>query len=225
MMGDQADAKGGKTRVLVVDDHPIIREGLGYLIDNEPDLMMCGAAADAYKALEAIPALKPDVVIVDISLKNGDGIGLIKDIKVRYGKLPILVLSMHDESVYAERALRAGAKGYVMKHESIEKVLEGIRRVRADQIYVSEGMTARLLRKLVNGQHEVVVPAMERLSDRELQVFGLIGQGFGTREISEKLHVSVKTVESHREHIKDKLRLRNASDLLQHAIQWMRSQH
>ncbi|NIP27358.1 MAG: response regulator [Phycisphaerae bacterium] len=220
---EQIQAGKGQTKVLIVDDHPIIRQGLAELINNEPDLTVCGQAEDAPEAMEKIKDSEPDMVIVDISLKKTSGMELIKDIKAQYPNLPVLVLSMHDEALYAERMLRAGAKGYVMKAEATEKVIVAIRKILSGQIYVSDNMAAKMVRKLVGGSPDVGVSAIERLSDRELEVFHLIGQGYGTRQIAERLHLSIKTIETYREHIKEKLNLADSSELLQYAIQWTHS--
>lgn len=213
-----------KTRILIVDDHPIVRQGLGELINHEQDLEVCGHAEDAPEALRIIKESEPNMVIVDISLKETSGMDLIKDIKAQYPKLFVLALSMHDESLYAERALRAGARGYVMKAEATEKVITAIRKILGGQIYVSDRMSAKMVRKLVGGGPDVGESAIERLSDRELEVFHLIGQGYGTRQIAERLHLSIKTIETYREHIKEKLNLADANELLQYAIQWTHSQ-
>ncbi len=213
-----------KTKVLIVDDHPIIRQGLSELINSEPDLIVCGHAEDAPEALEQIKESAPDMVIVDISLKETSGMELTKDIKAQYPNLPVLALSMHDEALYAERMLRAGAKGYIMKAEATENVITAIRKILSGQIYVSDKMAAKMVRKLVGGSPDVGASAIERLSDRELEVFRMIGQGFGTRQIAERLHLSIKTIETYREHIKEKLNLADASELLQYAIQWTHSQ-
>jgi DNA-binding NarL/FixJ family response regulator len=170
-----------------------------------------------------IKELEPDIVIVDLSLKETSGVELIKDLKAQYANLPVLALSMHDESLYAERALRAGAKGYIMKQEATGEVISAIRKVLAGQIYASERMTAKMVRRLVGGAPEVGTSAIERLSDRELEVFLLIGQGYGTRQIAEKLFLSVKTIETYRAHIKEKLNLSDSAELLQYAIQWVSS--
>jgi DNA-binding NarL/FixJ family response regulator len=212
-----------KTKVLIVDDHPIIRQGLSELINHEPDLIVCEHAEDAPEALGKIKDSEPDMVIVDISLKETSGMELIKDIKAQYSNLPVLVLSMHDEALYAERMLRAGARGYVMKAEATEKVIVAIRKILGGQIYISDKMAAKMVRKLVGGGPDVGVSSIERLSDRELEVFHLIGQGYGTRQIAERLHLSIKTIETYREHIKEKLNLADASELLQYAIQWTHS--
>jgi DNA-binding NarL/FixJ family response regulator len=213
-----------KTKILIVDDHPIVRQGLTELINQEDDLVVCGQAEDSHQAMQAIKELNPDMAIVDISLKEVSGMELIKDIKVQYPNLAVLALSMHDESLYAERTLRAGAKGYIMKAEATEKVIGAIRKILSGDIYLSEPMAAKLIHKLVGGRTEVSTSAIDRLSDRELEVFRLIGQGYGTRQIAEKLHLSVKTIESYRAHIKEKLNLSDAAELLQYAIQWVSSQ-
>jgi DNA-binding NarL/FixJ family response regulator len=215
----------GKTKILIVDDHPIVRQGLAELINHEDDLVVCGQAEDSHQAMAAIKKLQPDLAIVDISLRETSGMELIKDIKAQYPDLVVLALSMHDESLYAERALRAGAKGYIMKAEATENVVSAIRKVMTRQIYVSDRMAAKMVRKLVGGGPDVGASAIDRLSDRELEVFSLIGHGFGTRQIAERLHLSVKTVETYRAHIKEKLNLADASELLQYAIQWTASRH
>ncbi len=213
-----------ETRILLVDDHPIVRQGLAQLINQEQGLEVCGEAENAKQALIAIPELRPDIAIIDVFLKDSNGIDLVKKIQVRYPDLPVLVLSMHDEALYAERAIRAGAKGYIMKQEATEKVLRAIRCVLNGDIYLSEDMASRMLRKLLSAQSECDGPALERLSDRELEVFQLIGQGHGTREIAEMRHLSGKTIEPYREHIKDKLSLRSGRELAQHAIHWVQNE-
>ncbi len=221
----QNETSENKTKIVIVDDHPIVRQGLAELINHEGDLVVCSQAEDAHKAMQAIRSLNPDMVVVDISLKETSGMELIKDISVQYPNLSILALSMHDESLYAERALRAGAKGYIMKAEATENVVTAIRKVLSGQIYLSDRMTAKLIHKLVGGKTEVGVSVIDSLSDRELEVFHLIGQGYGTRQIGEKLHLSVKTIETYRAHIKEKLNLADAAELLQYAIQWVTSQN
>jgi len=226
-MAGKIQAKGpkpDKRGVLIVDDHPIVRQGLTQLIDQEPDLHVCGQAEDAYQAMRAIRERTPDMVLVDISLKQTSGIELIKDIKVQYPSLPVLTLSMHDEGIYAERALRAGAKGYIMKQEATEKVVTAIRRVLAGEVYVSEGMAAKMVSKLVAGPAETGGSPVDRLSDRELEVFRLIGAGYGTREMAQKLHLSIKTIETYRAHIKEKLDLVDANELLRTAITWVNAE-
>lgn len=212
-------------RVFVVDDHPIIRQGLAQLIQQESDMTYCGEAEDAPEALKAIDTANPDILLVDITLKSTSGIELIKDVRIRYPHLPILVLSMHDEAFFAERVLRAGARGYVMKEEATDKVTQAIRRVLAGEIFVSDKMAASMLSKLVEGRSSTnnTFP-IDRLSDRELEVFELIGHGMGTRQIANKLHLSVKTVESHRANLKVKLQAKSATELLRHAINWVQGE-
>jgi DNA-binding NarL/FixJ family response regulator len=212
-----------KKRILVVDDHPIVRQGLSMLINRNEDLLVCGHAADAAEAMEAVRVLKPDMVIVDISLKDANGIELIKDIKSYDAGLPVLTLSMHDESLYAERALRAGARGYIMKQEGTENLISAIRRVLAGELYISDRLAGRLINKMVSGGVEASTSPLESLSDRELEVFLLIGRGHRTRQISEQLQLSPKTVETYRSHIKEKLNIGSSTELLQHAIQWVSS--
>ena len=212
-----------KKRVLIVDDHPIVRQGLSMLINRNDDLLVCGYAVDVPEAMEAVRILKPDMAIVDISLKDTNGIELIKDIKAYDPALPILTLSMHDESLYAERSLRAGAKGYVMKQKGTEKLISAIRTVLGGGIYISDRLAGRLISKMVSGKSETGGSLLESLSDRELEVFLLIGKGQRTRQISDQLHLSPKTVETYRSHIKEKLNLGSSTELLQHAIQWVNS--
>jgi DNA-binding NarL/FixJ family response regulator len=221
----QSETGKEKTKIIIVDDHPIIRKGLSDLINQEKDLAVCGQAEDAHEGLQAIKTLNPDMVVVDISLKETSGIELIKDIKTQYPNLSVLALSMHDESLYAERALRAGAKGYIMKAEATEKVITAIHKVLSGELYVSDRMAAKLVRKLVGSGPEIGASPIDRLSDRELEVFLLLGRGQGTREIAEKLHLSIKTIETYRAHIKDKLDLAGAAELLQYAIQWVSGQN
>ena len=215
-------AGGEPAKVLLVDDHPIVRQGLAQLLEQENDLIVCGEADDARGALEAIDRLKPDIAIVDIMLKDINGIELIKKIKSRLGKLPVLVMSMHDESLYAERALRAGARGYIMKEEATDKMLIAIRKVMQGEIYLSEGMISRILHRLADGKSQADSP-LDRLSDRELEVFQLIGEGLGTRQIAERLTVSVKTIESYRAHIKEKLELNTSTEVMHQAVQWLQN--
>jgi len=219
----EATARKPKHRVLLIDDHPILRKGLAQLINQEADLVVCGEAEEAPKAFEAVGALNPDVAVVDISLKGGNGLELIKNIKARYPDLPLLVLSMHDETLYAERALRAGSLGYIMKEEAIEKVIAAIRQVIGGDIFLSDRMKGRLLNQLVGGRIKQGASSIDSLSDRELEVFRLIGEGRGTRQIAEELRLSVRTVEAYREYIKDKLNLKNGTELVQHAFQYVHS--
>ena len=213
-----------KHRVLLVDDHPIVRQGLTLLINQEPDLVVCGEADGGDAALDAIASLTPDVVVLDISLPGPDGMELLKIVRAINADLPILVLSMHDESIYAERSLRAGANGYIMKQEATENVLVALRRILGREIYVSDRIASRMLQRMVSGRTKPSQPAIASLSDRELEVFRLIGAGRGTREIAEELHLSVKTVESYTAHIKEKLSLDSARALLQRAIEWRLSE-
>jgi len=194
------------------------------LINQEQDLVVCGQAEDAHEALRVVRESEPDMVIVDISLKETSGVELIKDLQVQYPDLPILTLSMHDEAVYGERALRAGARGYIMKQEANEKVVTAIRRVLEGEIYVSDVMAAKMVSKLIGGAGKKTGSPVERLSDRELEVFRMLGEGYNTREMAEKLHLSVKTIETYRAHIKDKLGLQDASELLRSAIQWVNTE-
>ena len=205
-------------KILIVDDHPIMREGLAQLISHEKDLAICGQFEDADSAFAAISTLKPDIALVDISLKSSSGIELLKNVKTTHPQILVLVLSMHDEGLYAERVLRAGASGYIMKQEAPEIVLVAIRKVIAGEVFLSEKMSAKLMHQLIGGK-AASGSLIDRLSDRELEVFGLIGQGHGTRQIAEELHLSIKTVESHRAHIKEKLNLKNATELVHRAIQ------
>jgi DNA-binding NarL/FixJ family response regulator len=209
-----------KKRILVVDDHPIVRQGLGLLINREPDLVVCGEAEKATEAMRVLASAMPDVLIVDISLNGPDGLDLLKDVRLAHPILPVLILSMHDESIYAERALRAGANGYIMKQEATEKVLVAVRRILNGEIYVSDRVASRMLRHYITGSGTMRDSSLADLSDRELEVFRLIGEGHGTRQIAETLHVSVKTVESYQAHIKEKLSLRSGRELMQHAIRW-----
>lgn len=223
-MTTQEAASKTRNRVLIVDDHPIVRQGLKGLISQAPDLTVCGEAETIFDALKAIEQLSPDIAVVDISLKGESGVDLIKDIRIRYPNLPVLTLSMYDEAIYAERVLRAGARGYVTKEEAAENVLNAIRSVLKGQIFLSERMSAKMLSKLVGGRTEAQGLSIDRLSDRELQIFELIGRGMSTRMIAETLHLSIKTVESHRANIKEKLQIESATELLQQAIHWLQSQ-
>ena len=213
-----------KKRILVVDDHPIVRQGLALLINRESDLLVCGEAEEAMGAMHVLASAQPDVVIVDISLNGPDGIDLLKNIRTTHPTLPVLILSMHDESIYAERALRAGANGYIMKQEATEKVLVAVRRILNGEIYVSERISNQILKHYITGSGTIRNSSIGDLSDRELEVFRLIGEGHGTRQIAEELRVSVKTVESYQAHIKEKLSLRNARELMQRAFEWHASE-
>ncbi len=221
MTRKQASPAKQKNRIFIVDDHPIVRRGLTQLIDQEADLVVCGEAENAEMALELLKKAKPDLAIVDISLRGIDGFELTKLIRARFEHIPVLVVSMHDESLFAERALRVGARGYIMKQEAIEKMMEAIRKVLRGELYVSERVSASIVKKFVDGKAEGLSSPDELLSDREIEVFQLIGQGYGTKQIADQLHVSIKTVESYRAKIKEKLGLKNATELVKHAIHWI----
>ena len=211
-----------KTRILIVDDHPMMRQGLAQLVNNEPDLAVCCEAENAHQALAAIDKARPDLVLADITLPDKGGIELIKDIQAMHPGLAVLVISMHDESLYAERVLRAGGRGYIMKQEGGKKLMEAIRQVLSGQIYVSEKMSARILESFSGRRSPGADKSpVENLTDREFEVFQLIGQGKGTRQIAEKLHLSVKTVEVHRVNIKTKLKLESATELIRFAVRWV----
>jgi DNA-binding NarL/FixJ family response regulator len=214
------DVPAKKYRVLLIDDHPIVRQGLTLLIDREVDLSVCGEADGAHSAFHAITTLRPDIVVLDISLPGPDGLDVLKEIRMRSSSLPVLILSMHDESIYAERAIRAGANGYIMKQEATEKVLVAIRRILRGEVHLSDRLTSSMLQQYVRGTISSKSSPFLSLSDRELEIFRLIGEGRGTRQIADELHLSVKTIESHQAHIKEKLALRNARELVQHAIEW-----
>jgi DNA-binding NarL/FixJ family response regulator len=211
-------AAAAKRKVFVVDDHAIVREGLTLLINREADLAVCGAADEMHSALRTIEALKPDILIVDISLNGPDGLDLLKTIRSKDPGLPVLILSMHDESIYAERALRAGANGYIMKQEATERVLVALRRILNREIYVSDRVANKMLQQYVGVSGSPRRSPLEDLSDRELEVLRLIGEGYSTREIAENLHISVKTVETYQGHLKEKLGLKNSRELFQFAI-------
>jgi DNA-binding NarL/FixJ family response regulator len=215
----QSGTQIAKAKIFLVDDHPIVRQGLGLLINREADLVVCGEADGAPGALQGIASLQPDLMVIDISLDGPDGIELLKTIRVKEPILPVLILSMHEESMYAERSLRAGANGYIMKQEATDRVLVAIRRILDGKVYLSERLTNRMLEQFVHGAGSSKSDPLGTLSDRELEVYRLIGAGHGTRKIAGELHVSVKTVESYQAHIKEKLSLRNARELVQHAIE------
>ncbi len=214
-----------KKEIFLVDDHPLVREWLTNLINQQPDLAVCGEADTGPQAMEAILRLKPDVAIVDISLKDSSGIELIKDLKQTQPATAVLVLSMHEESHYAERSLRAGARGYVVKRETTRKVIAAIRQVLAGGIYISDELAAALAAQLVTGKGAPRQSPVEQLSDRELEVFELLGQGRGTRQIAEILKVSVKTVQAYCARIKEKLNLASATELLREAVRWHENTH
>lgn len=207
--------------IIIVDDHPMMRKGLAMTLEAEPDLTVVGQAADAEEGLSMLEEMDVDLAIVDISLPGMSGLELIKHIQALRPDLKTLVVSRHDETLYAERAIRAGARGYVMKLEASDLIVKAVRRVISGGIYVSEEINERLLLGLAAGREEIAQSPLEVLSDRELEVFELTGRGLGTRDIAERLHLSVKTVESYRARIKDKLNLKSAAELMQHAVQWV----
>lgn len=213
----------GKKRLFLVEDHPVTREGFAQLINYQSDLQVCGQAGSVSKAIVGIETLKPDAVIVDISLAESNGLELIKHVKARYPTLGILVLSTHDESLYAERALRAGARGYVMKQAPTSEVMKAIREVLAGGLYLSDDIRTKLVHKQLHHGPQRGTD-IDRLSDRELEIFELIGNGHTTRKISGKLNLSVSTIETHRAHIKEKLRLTNAVELVRRAVEWVGDQ-
>ncbi len=215
-----ARTRRSKMRVFIVDDHPIVRHGIAQLINQQPDLMVCGEADDGRQALTQITTIKPDVAIVDLTLRRANGLELIKNLRVMHPQLPVLVLSIHDESVYAERAIRAGAKGYLMKQEATENVLTAIRTVLRGEVFLSAKMQPRLSATPKNNKVGNGLTA-GRLTDRELEILWLLGKGNGTRQIASELHLSTSTVETHREHIKRKLALPSSIALLQHASRWV----
>lgn len=213
--------KQSGARVFLVDDHPMVREHLAALLQRESDLHVCGEAEDAPQALTEIGKWQPDLVIMDISLKQSHGLELLKDLKRLHPRLPVLVLSMHEESLYAERVLSAGAMGYITKQEATRNILLAIRRVLAGQVYLSATMSERLMRKMVGRSWDKPASGPETLTDRELEVLQMMGRGCGTRRIAEDLRIGIKTVESYRARIKEKLKLRTGDELLQFAIQWV----
>src|SRR6185436_11969443 len=219
--GSSASAPDARKRILLVDDHAVVRFGISQLINRQADLVVCGEEEDASKALDAITRLNPDLVIADLSLKDSSGLELMRNIKAQFPKLPILVVSVHDETIYAEMAFRAGALGYLMKQEALDKIPAAIRRVIDGSVYVSDTLAAKMLQQRVRGQTEPQESPIKALSDRELEVFQLIGQWKKTKEIAQELHLSVKTIEYYREQIKRKLNLRDAGELTQHATSWV----
>lgn len=210
----------GKKRIFIVDDHPMTRRGLKDLINHEPDLVVCGDAEGASQALEDIKSLRPDLALVDITLPRKNGLILVKDIRLWSPSVYVLVLSMHDENLYAERVLRAGGHGYIMKNEGGEKLLEAIRQVLSGKTYVSEDVAVRIVDTFAGRRKDEGDSTLGQLTDREFEVFQLIGQGLPTAEIGQRLHLSPKTVDSHRLHIKDKLHLHNLPELMRYAVRW-----
>jgi len=217
-MTPQSSTNSTKRRIFIVDDHPIVREGLAQLINNESDLTVCGKGEDPYQCIRAIKQAKPDLTLLDVSLKDSDGIELLKELRAQNQNYQILILSMHDESLYAERALRAGARGYIMKQEAPQTLLLAIRKVLQGEVYVSDRMSAVLIQRMVGNKKPDGTLPMDRLTDRELEVFRMIGAGMSVKEIADKLFLSIKTIEAHREHIKEKLSIKSSSELLRYAI-------
>jgi DNA-binding NarL/FixJ family response regulator len=211
-------------RIFLVDDHPVTRAGVGALLGQQANFQICGEADSAPKAIDLIPKLNPELAIVDISLKTTSGIELIKNLNALSRDLKVLVLSMHDEFLYAERALRAGAKGYVMKDQAADTLVGAVRRVLSGELHVSEKMKERMLNRFVSNKRDELTFSMDSLSDREMEVLVHIGNGYSTRQIAAKLNLSVKTIDSYREHLKIKLRLDKGADLVRHAIQWVKSE-
>ncbi len=210
--------------ILIVDDHPVMRYGLKALIDAQSDLNVCGEAGTAAEALDAIGTLKPDLVLVDLALPDKSGLELIKDVNAMHEGVALLVVSMHDESLYAERVLRAGSRGYIMKEEASEKLIEAIRSVLDGRIFVSPKMSARIV-EMFSGQGSTAsLSPLERLTDRELEVFRLIGEGRGSREIAQMIHVSVRTVDAHRAHIKEKMGYKDGPTLVAQAVRWVETE-
>ncbi len=208
-------------KILIVDDHPVFRHGIAALISAEKDLTVCGEAESAPAALDVMRRLKPDLAVLDISLQGTNGIELIKLMRSEQPRLPVLILSMHDESLYALRALRAGAKGYLMKAEAMTQVVNALRKVLNGEIYVSPRFSERLIFKAIQSLEGGMGSPVDKLSDRELEVLQLLGKGFGTREIANELHLSVKTIETHRAHIKEKLGFKDAGEMVRFAIDWV----
>lgn len=215
------EIRSSKTRILLADDHAVVRFGTAALINRESDLEVCGEEEDAAHALSAIEKLKPDLVIADISLKDSSGLELMRNIKAQFPKMPVLVVSSHDESIYAEIAFRAGALGYLMKAEALEKIITAVRRVLSGAIYVSDALAARMLQQQVRGQTSINESPVKSLSDRELEVFQMIGNWKKTSDIAKELNLSIKTIEYYREQIKHKLNLGNGAELTQYATSWV----
>lgn len=210
-----------KARIYLVDDHPIIRKGFTQVINQESDLEVCGSADNAEDTLRDVINLKPDCVIVDVLLENASGIDIVKGLKRRFPGLCMMVLSMHDESIYAERALRAGARGYIMKKEASEKIVGAIRHVLSGKIYLSDEMSSRLLEKFTLPEQDMSDSAIDQLTDRELEVFRMIGRGYKPGDIARELNLSTKTIETYRDHIKRKIGVRTAAELTRLAVDWV----
>ena len=220
-----SESAAPRRRIFIVDDHAMFRDGLRRLIDLEPDLLVCGDAADAAGGLRGMRQSEPDLVIVDISLDGSSGIDLIKSIKREYEDMPVLVVSMHSESLYGDRALLAGAMGYVMKSEPATTVLAAIRKVLSGNVHISEKMATLVVSKFVKGEPEALPSPLEALSDRELEVFRMLGQGKGTREIAQEMNVAVPTISSFKNRIKEKLNLKNSTEMILYSLQWFRKEH
>jgi DNA-binding NarL/FixJ family response regulator len=223
-MNSRTNNPAARTKILIVDDHPMMRDGLAQLIGNQPDMEVCGQAGDACEGLEKVRLLKPNLVLADITLPGRDGLELIKDIQALEAGVSVLVLSMHDESLYAERVLRAGGRGYVMKQEGGKRIMEAIRQVSAGHIFVSEKMSSKILEIFSGHRPEAARSPVESLTDREFQVFQCIGRGVGTKEMARELHVSPKTVEVHRANVKMKLKIKNMAELIRYAVRWVDSE-
>ena len=219
------DKPSEKKRIFVVDDHAMFRDGLRRLVDTEPDLFVCGDSADAAGAMQQIPLCRPDLVIVDLSLEGISGIDLIKNIKRDFEDLPVLVVSMHAESLYGNRALRAGAMGYVMKSEPATTVLEAIRKVLGGDVHISEKMATQVVSRFVQGESDQPPSPLETLSDRELEVFRMLGQGKETKEIAEAMNLALPTVSTFKNRIKEKLKMKNSTETILYALQWLRQEH
>jgi DNA-binding NarL/FixJ family response regulator len=213
-----------RRRVLLVDDHPMMRAGLAHLIEKQPDLSVCGEAANPAEALKGLPTTKPEIVLSDLTMPGRSGLEFVKDLLAIEPTLPILVVSMHDEAVFAERALRAGARGYIMKEAGGEAVVAAIRQILRGEIYVSQAMSARILESLSTRKPRGSSSPIEKLTDREFEIFQLIGQGKSTRDIATQLHLSTKTVDVHRSHLKEKLELKDATSLIRYAVRWVETQ-
>ena len=217
--------RSSKTRILLADDHAVVRFGTAALINKESDLEVCGEEEDAAHALSAIEKLKPDLVIADISLKDSSGLELMRNIKAQFPKMPVLVVSSHDETVYAEVAFRAGALGYLMKAEALGRIIIAVRRVLSGAIYVSDALAAKMLQQQVRGQNNINESPVKSLSDRELEVFQMIGSWKKTSDIAKELHLSIKTIEYYREQIKQKLNLGSGPELTQYATSWVQREN
>lgn len=213
-------AAPARKRIFIIDDHPITRRGLAQLIEHEADLAVCGEAENAQQAMAALKGPLPDLILCDITMPGKSGLEFIKDLKCLHPKLSVLVMSMHEESIYAERILRAGGSGYIMKSEGGSRVLEAIRQVLSGQIYLSKNLSANLLNQIVLGRAHREDTQLNGLTDREFEVYQLLGQGLATREIGNRLHISPKTVETYRMNLKQKFRLKSGSELVKHAVQW-----